>query len=374
MSAPYISTATVGLAHASDILGVCISDKFTITCSSDGYLKFWKNESLERNLHSEILVDKVGLHHVEILQDVVDANKILLISTVSFSGKIYIFKYDYNNDLIINLNFNPLNCGLKKKTAFWAPIFDFTTGLTIFACTTVSGRTIIFNIKIENNEILFEFKGELFSNDESFATCICSNIENNKILIGHQNGNAYLYDFNKLILLYNFESFGLKENSKSLNIIRSVSFSPNNGELLAIANDSGPFGTISLYDVKYGEYLGSFIISTHSSNVGIGNFGHSKWCLSISFNKQGNKLVSCGLDNLIRIWDVESRTCINSIKLNSTDLNDEDVEKLNDLDTAACTSIKFVNQGIFKEDGQNDGLVVVGFDRSIRWFREAGGI
>lgn len=373
MSTPYISTSITGLAHLSDILGVCVCNRFTITCSSDGYLKLWKNHSSERELHTEILVNKLGLHHVSILEDVVDANKILLISTVSFSGMIYMFKFDFENDQLIDLNFNPLDYGLNKKAAFWSPIFDLRAGLTIFACTTVTGRTSIFDVSIENNDINFKFRGELYANDDSFATCICSDIENNKIVVGHQNGNAYLYDFNQLILSYNFESYGFK-NSKSLNIIRSIAFSPNNSELLAIAHDSGPFGTISLYDVKYGEYLGSFTISTHSNNVGVGNFAHSKWCLSISFDNEGNKLVSCGLDNLVRIWDVESRTCLNTIKLNSTDLNDEDVSKLNDLDSAACTCVKFVNQGIFKEDGQNSGIVVVGFDRSIRWFREAGGI
>lgn len=373
MSTPYITTATVGSAHSSDILGVCVSERFTISCSSDGFLKLWKNNSFERELHTEVLVDKIGLHHVEILQDAFDMKKVLLISTVSFSGKIYIFKYDVTEEKLINLNFDTAESGLKQKTSFWCPIFDSYQESSIFACTTVSGHTKIFDIIIEDEQITFKYRGDLFANDDNFATCICSDIENNKIVVGHQNGNVYLYDFNQLILSYNFESYGLK-SSKSLNIVRAVKFSPNGSELLAIANDSGPFGTISLYDVKYGEYLGSFTIATHSNNVGVGNFAHSKWCLSIDFNKEGTKLVSCGLDNLIRVWDVTSRTCIKMLKLDATDLDDDEISKLNDLDTSSCTCIKFIPQGIFKEDGQNDGLVVVGFDRSIRWFREAGGI
>ncbi|KAG0681042.1 hypothetical protein C6P40_002824 [Pichia californica] len=382
MSTPYISTAIVGSAHSSDILGVEICNKFTITCSSDGYLKFWNNRTSDRTLYNELLVDKIGLHHLAIFEDIIEMKKIFLIATVSFSGKLYIFKYDDENDenKLINLNFNPINLGLKKNCSFWCPIFDSNIDTNILTCTTVSGKTEIFNINFNNDnsnnndEINFEYRGSLFANDSSFATCICSDITNNKIVVGHQNGNTYLYDFKQLLLSFNFESYGLK-NSKSLNIVRSIKFSPNNNsELLAISIDSGPFGTISLYDVKYGEYLGSFTISTHSNNVGIGNFAHSKWCLSIDFNEEGNKLVSCGLDNLIRIWDIESRSCTTMLKLNSTDLDDEEVNKLNDLDSSSCTNIRFVKKGIFNEDGQNDGLVVVGFDRSIRWFREAGGI
>lgn len=372
MSTPYINTAIVGSAHASDILAVCISNRFTITCSSDGYLKLWKNDSPERSLHAEIFVDKIGLHHLDIFEDTIESKKYLLIATVSFSGKIYIFNYDFEAEKLVDLHFNPSQVGLKKKTSFWCPIFDSKTGCIIFGCTSVTGKTIIFNINFDN-DIIFEYRGELFANDNSFATCICSDISTNKIVVGHQNGNTYLYDFNQLLLAYNFESYGLK-TSKSLNIVRSVKFSPNGGDLLAIAIDSGPFGTIAVYDVKYGEYLGLFTVSTHSNNVGVGNFAHSKWCLSIDFNNEGNKLVSCGLDNLIRVWDVETRTCLTMLKLNATDLDDEEVDKLNDLDTSSCTSIKFIRKGIFAEDGQNDGLVVVGFDRSIRWFREAGGI
>lgn len=373
MSAPYISTATIGSAHASDILGVSMTHRFTITCSSDGYLKLWNNNSSSERLHSEILIDKVGLHHLDVLEDVIDSKKILLIATVSFSGKIYMLQYDYELDKLINLEFDPLANGLAQKSGFWCPVFDFKAECIIFACTTVDGRARIFDLIGGEEGMEFKYRGELFANDTNFANCIASDIKNNRIAIGHQNGNTYIYDFNKLLLSYNFETHGLK-NSKNLNIVRSVAFSPNDNEYLAIAHDSGPFGIISLYDVKYGEYLGSFTISTHSSNVGVGNFAHSKWCLAIDFNKTGDKLVSCGIDNCIRIWDVQSRVCLNSLKLNPTDLDDSEIEKLNNLDTSSCTSIKFIEQGIFPENGQNDGLVVVGFDRAIRLFREAGGI
>ena len=372
MSTPYISTATVGNAHKSDILDVEVTSRFTVTVSSDGFLKLWSNESSERSLHKEVLVNKVGLHHVSVLEDIIDMKRVMIFALGSFSGTLSLWKYDFDTEELIDLNFDYKTTGLSAKSLFWFPKFAIGSGEIKFICTTVSGRTAVFDVTVEEGNPTLDYKGELYSNDNSFATCVSIDIDNNRIVVGHQNGNFYLYDIKQLLLSYNFESFGIK-NSKSLNIVRSVAFSPN-GELLAIANDSGPYGTISLYDVKYGEYLGAFVISTHSSNVGVGNFAHSKWCMSIAFNKDGKKLVSCGLDNLIKIWDVESRSCLNTLKLNATDLEDEDVLKLDDMDISACTSVTFVEQGIFKEDGQNDGLVVVGFDRSIRWFREAGGL
>lgn len=373
MSTPYISTATVGDAHNSDILGVCITERFTVTVSSDGFLKLWDNLRSERSEYKKVLVNQLGLHHVACFEDVVDMKKVLIIAVVSFSGKLYLYKYDFDANELIDLEFDAAKAGMTNKTAFWFPQFDSKAASIVLACTTVSGKTKIFDVMFEENgELVLTWKGELYANDNSFATSLCLDLETNKAVVGHQNGNVYLYDTEQMLLSYNFESSGLK-NSKSLNIVRDIKFSPN-GELLAIASDSGPFGTITLYDVKYGEYMGSFIISTHSSNVGVGNFAHSKWCLSIDFNKTGDKLVSCGLDNNIRVWNVETRTCVNTLRLNSTDLDDDAVSKLNDMDTSACTNIKFVPQGIFKEDGQNDGLVVVGFDRSIRWYREAGGL
>lgn len=375
MSTPYISTAIVGSAHKSDILGVSVCKKFTVSCSSDGTLKLWDNTKSTRDLVHEKIVDKIGLHHVEVFEQTINKVNRVLVACVSFSGVLYLYEIDGKTNELVDLGFNCMETGLKKKTAFWAPVFDYCADEIILACTTVAGSTKIFNIEVEpeNSNLEFKYKGELFANDTSIATCICSDINNNRMVVGHQNGNTYLYDFKQMVLAFNFESYGMKTN-KSLNIVRSLKLSPNNSKYLAIASDSGPFGTISLYDVKFGEYLGSFKLATHSSNVGIGNFAHSKWCLSIDFNHTGEKLVSCGFDNSVRVWDVESRTSLNHLPLSSTDMDDEHVEQLNDLDSSACVDVKFVQPGIFKEEGQNSAITVVGFDRSIRWFREAGGI
>lgn len=377
MAIKYITTATKGDAHQSDILGLATSKKFTITGSSDGFVKVWDNSSFERAMVTELKVDPLGVHHVTIFEDTLVGSglKVLFIGCVGFSGQFYLLSYQEGE--LAKCEFSP-NL-ITKPSSYWAPLFvkDEESGQDHYLCiTTVTGPTQVFNLNFEEDQTIptFTHKGELTSNDSSFATCINSHIGSKKIVTGHHNGSVYLFDLQRLVLVFNFETYGLKQGKgNSINIVRSLAFSPN-GENLAIARDSGPYGTVSIHDVKYGEFLGSLTVATHSSNVGVGSYAHKKWCMSVDFNADGSLIATGGFDNKVRIWDIESRQCEATLTLNTTDIADEELENSTSLDQSSCVALKFIAPGVISEDGKNDSLVVVGLDRAIRWFREAGGV
>lgn len=56
MGKQYISTASASDAHKLDILGLSVTDRYTITVSSDGYANFWDNKKYELQEPNEIVV------------------------------------------------------------------------------------------------------------------------------------------------------------------------------------------------------------------------------------------------------------------------------------------------------------------------------
>ncbi|KAG7811828.1 hypothetical protein KL921_002094 [Ogataea angusta] len=365
MGKQYISTAIVGDAHKSDILDVCVSKKYTVTCSADGSLKLWSNSSSDRPLETEVFVDKFGLHHVSLFE----TSDFLLIGTVSFSGKFYLYKM---GDQLAAVDDIPAELK-NEKCSFWALKFmkDLEEDNNVLAITTAAGETQIYNLQGET----LTYSATTSSTDTSFATSVDLDPTFKRMAVGHQNGNVYIYDLEYLKPLYEFQSYGLKKatSSSSLSTVRCVRFSPG-GTLLAVARDSGAYGTIFLYDVKYGEVIGTLTNASHSSNVGIGGFAHNSWCMSVSFNEDGTLLASGGLDDTIRVWSTSTRTKEASLVVSKSDVDDEALSHTNQLDHATCCALSFIPKGLVAGEGDNDGLVIVGFDRVIRWFREAGGV
>lgn len=385
MSRKYISTAIVGDAHKSDIFGVSITNDYTVTCSADGHLKLWQNGKSGRDLQLDQFVDKTGLHHVSTLEVTVDDNKReIIVLTVAFSGKLYAYSYDEGG--LVSLEDKLPKELTNSKTSFWACQLEASTtdDSHMLAITAISGHTHVAELRFYGEEDepdadqvypRFRYLGSAFANDNSLATSVDIDTEQRRLAVGHQNGTVYLYDLEYLKLLYNFESFGLKSNtsSSSLSTVRCIQFSPD-GKLLAVARDSGPYGTVTIYDVLYGETVGSLTMPTHSASVGVGSYAHNNWCLSVSFNEDGQLIATGGLDNKVRIWNVETRESEAVLTMSSTDVSDEVLENSNNLDNASCCSLSFIPKGFNTSEGSNDGIVIVGCDRAIRWFREAGGI
>ncbi|CDK25727.1 unnamed protein product [Kuraishia capsulata CBS 1993] len=382
MGKQYITTAAIGLAHKSDIFDVAVCDRYTITCSSDGFLKFWDNKiEVTEEASKAIFVDKLGLHHISAIEKVRDGSSVVIIATVAFTGRCYLYQYDSQTDEVTKLDSNLPTELSSPKISFWAPNLhiDIADETIYFAATTAVGATYVFKINVpEEGELQLVYTGKTDTNDTSFATAIGIG-SGSAIAVGHQNGNVYLYDLKSLRLIYTFPSLGVRldqdDTGSSLSTVRKAIFSPD-CKLMAVARDSGAYGIVALYDVKYGETIGTLSVPTHSSNVSVGGYTHEGWCLAIDFNEGGTLLATAGYDDKVRIWNVDTRERESTITISRTDVADEAVDQEDQSDNLVTSSLKFLKKGVRTGAGTdtNEGLVVVGLDRAIRWYREAGGI
>lgn len=342
-------------------------------------MKFWSNNVTETDVVKENVkeqfVHKTGLHHVAVLEDIVETTKIAIVATVSFSGEIFFFVVNSLDGSIEPLE---VDLATKSKDAYWAIQWskDEEGQNHKFAATQATGATKIWTFTIESiNKITFSLHGTIAAQTKTFATALDLSSSNNLLATGLQNGDVVLTQTETSKPVYTFHNFGLKGSAQSSSTIRSVKFSPL-GTLLAIASDSGSYGTITLYDTVYGENVGSFTIPSHSSQVPIGAFAHDGWVFEIDFNETGEFLASAGYDGRIRVWNITTREREATLALSPTDFDDEDIAAEDENASSSAIGVKFIKKGTRGGAGgdNNDGLVVISLDRGIRWFREAGGI
>ncbi|CDR38337.1 CYFA0S02e00474g1_1 [Cyberlindnera fabianii] len=377
MSKQFIPVVSAGRAHDADIYSVVVSKPYTITASGDGHLKFWANNVTENdNVKDDcqsVFVHKTGLHHVDVFEDVIDATRIILVATVSFSGEVFFLSVDPSG-AVTKLDNVKLDGG--KNDTYWAIkwLKDLDGQKNSFTATQTSGDTKIWNFTVVDGVPKFEKHGDVKSQSGSFATCLDVSSSQDLLATGYQNGDVVLAHVESSKPVFTFHNFGLKGSTQSSSAIRSVKFSPL-GKLLAVASDSGSYGVVTIYDTVYGENIGSFTIPTHSTHVSVGAYAHDGWVFEVDFNESGESLVSAGYDGKVRVWNIKTREREATISLSPTDVNDEDIVNEED-GICAAVGVKFINKGIRGGAGsdRNDGLVVISLDRGIRWYREAGGI
>ncbi|ODV68158.1 WD40 repeat-like protein [Hyphopichia burtonii NRRL Y-1933] len=388
MGKQYISTVSAAKAHELDVLGLAITNKYTVTVSSDGYANFWDNKQDEAHDPNAFVVkkfiSKYGVHHVSVYENIMPSTKVkvVLLAFANFDGSIVVKSF-VNDDLS---TFADVDTGNEFKASFWCPGFyknplgqqDF-----LFA-THASGSTSVYDLKINSTEnsidisVSIELAGKLNANgtDNSFPNSLSVSKKDKQVAIGYTNGDVILYDFAAMKPVYTFHSTDLQQTGKgsaSSSIPRVVEFSPG-GSILAVARDNQSSGTITLYDVEYGENIGSLTTPSHSSKNKIGGFAHDGWVMGLSFDSEGKLLASCGFDKCVRIWNLESREREATIKVSISDL--EDTEHDESVDQSVVSGVQFIERGIRGGAGgdSNEGLCIISFDRAIRWYREAGGI
>lgn len=387
MGKQYISTASASDAHKLDILGLSVTDRYTITVSSDGYANFWDNKKYELQEPNEVVVkqfvNKMGVHHVVAYESILPAShvKIVLIAFASFDGSIS-FKY-FINDELSSLTDAEIPFGVNS--ANWSPCFykDPESKQDYFIVTQANGSALVYYLNIESSKdsadigIKLEKFGDLNNANSSLfpnSVAVSPGVDK-KVAVGYTNGDVLLYDLTTLKPIYTFRSTDLQVSNKSTSassIPRVLAFSPG-GSLLAVARDNQSAGSITLYDVKYGENVGSLTTPSHSSKTTIGGFAHDGWIMGLSFDESGEILASCAFDNCVRIWNIETREREATINISPSDLEGTNG---NELDNSIASGVQFIKKGIRAgaNGDSNEGLCVVSFDRAVRWYREAGGI
>lgn len=398
MSKLFIPTTNCGKAHETDIYGVAICNSYTVSCSGDGYLKLWSNKLREDELPKDNVISEfvtpIGLHHVAVFHSVEsNGSLVILVATVAFNGKIYFFEVDAENRKLkpISLLGND-----ESKYSYWACKFFKSDDKSVehrFLATTVQGTTKVWKLNLFNmtnspedgtESVVKEYSPSLMLQGDieaQVSNAMCVDISTNGLLAtGFSDGSVVVSQLSTLRPIYNFEGFGLKGVEESSSTVRCVSFSPA-GTLLAVANDSGSFGCVSLYETEFGERVGNFTVPSHSNQNSIAAYAHSGWVFDLSFNSTGEFLASCGYDAKVRIWDVKTRERLSTLNICASDIEiEEDItsedEYGDSLKYPPVLGVTFIDKGIRSGLGtdSNEGLCCVCSDRSIRWFREAGGI
>ncbi|KAI5961066.1 rec14 [Candida margitis] len=395
MGKQYISTVSASQAHNSDILGVEITPRYTISVSSDGYARFWDNKKDEvhdpKEFVQSVFIDKSGIHHLAVYENKIPSStiKVTVLSFACFNGQVK-FKQFINDDL------TTLEDCVFKLSKSWVPGFyvDPESKQDYFIVNKMNGVTEVYTVSITANadkvSSAFTKYGDLRNGTSSnsstsstssspFAISLAVNqTDNKKCAVGYINGDVLLYDFQNLKVVYTFRSTDLvvsrnpKLNSSS-SIPRAIAFSPG-GTLLAVARDNQAAGSITLYDVQYGENVGTLATPSHSAKSVVGGFAHQGWILGIDFDEEGKNLVSCGFDKCVRVWNLETSEREATINISITDLDGASND--DQQDESVASGVKFISKGVRGGAGgdSNEGICVVSFDRGIRWYREAGGI
>ncbi|GEQ70990.1 hypothetical protein JCM33374_g4671 [Metschnikowia sp. JCM 33374] len=344
MGKQYISTVSAAQAHKSDISAVAMTNKYTITVSSDGHASFWDNKQDEVHTPQDFviqkLIDPIGIHHVAVFEDVPSG------STTRF----------YKDPLSTKHRF------VATKTNGTTVVYELNLIVAEDGAVSVDVSTESGVLNASN--IFTSFPNALSISPTEDALCA----------VGYTSGDVVVYSIKSHKQVFTFHSTDLqvKQGKGSTSVPRALAFSPG-GSILVVARDNQSAGSITLYDVKYGENVGSLTTSTHSSKTTIGGFAHEGWIMGLSFNEDGSLLASCGFDKCVRVWNLESREREATIQVNVTDLEDTTHDEV---DSSICSGVSFIKKGVRGGPGgdSNEGLCVVSFDRGIRWYREAGGI
>lgn len=387
MGKQYISTVSAAQAHKLDILAVAMTNKYTITVSSDGYAAFWDNKQDEVHAPHDFavhkLINKIGIHHVAVFEDVPTGltTRVLLLAFACFDGLIHFYQYA-NEDLT---TFKLVETKLTFSHDYWCPAFykDPESVQHYFIATKANGNTAVHELNLtssETGDVAVDLNAQsgvlnASKNFSSFPNALSvSSTADALCAVGYTSGDVVVYSFKSQKQVFTFHSTDLqvKLGKGSTSVPRVLAFSPG-GSILVVARDNQSAGSITLYDVKYGENVGSLTTLTHSAKTTIGGFAHEGWIMGLSFNEDGSLLASCGFDKCIRVWDLELREKEATILVNVTDLEDTSHDEV---DSSICSGISFIKKGVRGGPGgdANEGLCVVSFDRGVRWYREAGGI
>lgn len=382
MGKQYISTVSAAQAHALDITGVAITNKYTITCSSDGLAKFWDNKQPENHDPNAVLIEhkinEKGVHHVAVYDNTLPGclSPVLVVAFACFDGSTKLFWYVEDAKEL-----HPVAGTDHLSLQTWAPAFyrDPESRGDFFLATLALGKVSVSQLEFDVTdgavqEVKLASKPDFDPQLGAFpiSVAVLAN-EEPLFAVGYTNGDVLLCDLTKQKILYLFHSTSLETAGGSAAIPRALAFSPG-GSLLAVGRDIELAGTIALYDVIYGENVGSLLTPSHSAKLAVGGFAHEGWVMGLSFDLTGEFLALCGYDKAVRVWNIDTKEREATIQISVTDLEDTTADATADISVAL--DVAFIKKGVRGGAGGdlNDGLCVVSFDRGVRWYREAGGI
>lgn len=314
MSHAYIATNAVLDAHKSDIYTVAACEKYTVTGSGDGKITLWPNGETDPK-PIELESNSIGIHHLS-----VDYTGTKLAS-VGFDAQLRL--YDLHELKEITTKDSQI---FKESNESWAVAFAKNEGY--LAVSTIKGDVHLWDVESFGKIQTFS------TNKKGFGVSVDVSPDGSQVAVGFEKGGLYMYNTDTGRL-----EFSLSGHSSA---IRAVAFSPA-GNFLAAGGDSK---VIALYDTTSGE---------HVANLP----GHEGWIFSLNWNESGEYLLSTCYDGKCKIWKLESRLCVATQSESNAPLMDGAWYKK--------------TWGANVVGGFNQGIVTVGAEKAVRWYREASG-
>lgn len=307
MTTPYIVTNTVAEAHASDIFGLATTPRATLSASGDGIVACWDHRTLEKTVLTAETV-KAGLHHL------CSDNVGQWAAAMGFDGI----------PLVWNLN-------KQEKTELssvagirggWACALSAEQSL--LAVATLKG--LVYVIDLAQDKLVQELTP---GGEPGPCTCVDISANGEFVVAGYESGKARIYSCDTGRIAYTLPA--------PAECPRAVRFSPL-ATTVALAAES----SIALYAVNGGSFMATMP-------------GHTGTVYSLDFDQSGARLLSVAGDGQARVWSVEDRQCICTVR---------------DADGPLFAGAWLPTSAI---TGSRIGLVTAGYDRTLRTYREASG-
>lgn len=322
MSRQYLSQHTIDNAHDADIFALAATPTSIISASGSSSIKIYSTLSDEFPI-AQVLKDAhpLGVHHLTISR-----NYQTLVS-VGFEGSAKIWRYTsgaWSEAGEIQ--------AAKKAGELWAVCLD-TEGRFLVG-TTSDGRVNVWEVITGDGNSATAKKFAEWETRGTFGLAVDISPDNKLTATSHPTGNIYVFSTNTTRLLHSLPT--------QASPVRVLKFSPGSS-LLAAAGDSR---SIHLYDPASGEEIAMLR-------------GHDAWITSLDWSYTGEYLLSGSLDGKVKVWDVNTRTCV------ATHTADE---------AKGLWSVKWLPKGETSgERSKAERFVIAGNGRAIGVYREASG-
>lgn len=164
------------------------------------------------------------------------------------------------------------------------------------------------------------------------------------------------------IYILNSSSYNVEKIITTNDYVDLITFCPK-GKYVAFQSNN----TIKIWDIDKSQ-----IIKTLE--------GHTDYIKSISFNPDGNKLISASRDHTIRVWDIESGRCIKTIKSHLDSVNsasyspngrqivsasDDKTIRIWDAKNYKCISVNENKEGVYFASFMTDGDNIISVSETI---------